>query len=353
MIDSFFGTSYIFIVHLVPPQAIIQYEPKPQTFVDMKKSSIHSMSRKFSDKQTSQEVDIAIGCGNDDYFHDSNKNNDLSPLITTSNYKRRRLQHVGGQDDCEGSSNYFCWMSCISTPNDGHSVDHHLTNGDSLYCLDESILDSTGNLTLAVEECSDPVTGVAGGIHKAACHNVWYPTTHGVQSYLTPHTSINHNTTAETKYCYGSTAMYMQGFEWEGTTCVAILFSSWVLTSRGLLVVACFGSALLGILLEFVIRYRRVLLRKIESNKNRVIASAGIYGIQVTIGYAVMLIVMTYSGPLVLSIILGLAVGHSMVNWNVTTCEAISAEGGTPCCQFAPDDTIDDNPTVGSAKSDV
>lgn len=311
----------------------------------MKKSSVHSMSRKFSDKQTSQEVDIAIGCGND--YHDSNKN-DLSPHIITSNYRRRRLQHVGGQDDCEGSSSYFCWLSCVSTPNDGHSVDHHLTSGDSLYCLDESILDSTGNLTLAVEECSDPVTGVAGGIMNEACHNVWYPTTHGVQSYLTPHSNY-HNQTGERKYCYGSTAMYMQGFEWEGTTCVAILFSSWVLSSRGVLIAACFGSALLAILLEFVIRYRRSLLAKLENNKKRVIASASIYGVQVTIGYAVMLIVMTYSGPLVLSIILGLAVGHSMANWNVTTCEAISAEGGTPCCQFA----LDDNPTVSSAKSDV
>jgi len=315
-------------VHLVPSNAIVQQKPIPRTFAEMKRSSQHSLSRTFSDNQPSTtEIDISIGCGND---HQPNIHS--HSIIRTN----RRLQHVTGQNDCIGSSNYFCWMSCLALPEDGQTIEEHFNENESLYCLDESILDNTGNLTLAVEACSDPSTGTAGGVHNAPCHNVWYTTVDGVQTYLNSQDDVSSE--GKQKYCYGSTAMYMQGFEWEGTTCVAFLFSSWIISSRGALVGACFGVAILSVVLEIIIRRRRSFLKRIENAKRQIIASALLYAVQVTIGYAVMLVVMTYSGPLVLSVIIGLAVGHAFNNRNVTSCEAITSEGLTPCCQYGDQD---------------
>ena len=319
------------IVHLVPSQAIIQKEPTPRTFAEMKKSSVHSVSRKFSDGQPSLESEVVIGCGNDQTT--SNKTN----LISKSRRDRRRLQHVGGQDDCDGSSHYFCWLSCLATPNDKTSIDDHLENGDSLYCLDPAILDKTGDVKTAVEACSDPVDGTAGAIMSNTCQNYWYPTTDGVQSYLK---SDTHHKEGKQKYCYGSTAMYMHGFEWEGTTCVTFLFSSWILSSRGALIGACFGAAILAILTEMFTRSRRTLLQRMEEKgKHQVLlASAFLYAVQVSMGYAIMLLIMTYSGPLVLSVILGLALGHVIIHWNVEKSKDIITEGSTPCCQYLEDE---------------
>ena len=322
----------LYLVHLVPSQAIIQHTPIPRTFADMKKSSIHSVSRTFGGDNTSSENDIAIGCGNVDSTESTERSDRIHTTVTSSR-RNRRLQHVGSQEDCDGSSNYFCWLNCLATPDDDQSTDSHLDQGDSLYCLDPAVLKITGNLTLAVNECADSY-GHAGGIMNAACANYWYPTVDNVQSYLKADIDKSDPNDGEMKYCYGSTAMYMQGFEWEGTTCVVFLFSSWVISTRLALFCVCIVTILLGILTELITRHRRSLLDKIVDARRRVITSAVIYAGQVTMGYAIMLIVMTYSGPLVISVILGLAVGHAIINWDVKTTVEIALEGSTPCCRY-------------------
>ncbi len=341
-------------MHLVPPQAIIQQHPVPRTFAEMKKSSVHSISRKFGDDSDSttsnRNRDIAIGCGNDqvdnyddDNNYDKHNNYTMEQQMegALSSKRRRRLQHVGGQADCDGSGNYFCWLSCLSAPkNDDKSIDDHLEDDESLYCLDPSILDSTGNLTLAVDECSEPFSGRAGGIMNEGCGNYWHKTTEGVQSYLTPEDIDDQSSSnGERKYCYGSTAMYMQGFEWEGTTCVVFLFAPWVISTRAAMVGACIGTILLAILTEIVTRHRRSLLNRITTSRVKVFASAFLYSIQVTMGYVVMLLIMTYSGPLVLSVILGLSIGHIIINWDTKKGEDIPLEGSTPCCQYDGDES--------------
>jgi putative flippase GtrA len=347
------------LVHLVPSQAIIQEKPIPRTFAEMKKSSVHSISRKFGDDDSLQESDIVIGCGNDDDdVNASGNNNNSMQGITSSRRHNRRLQHVGGQEDCDGSSNYFCWLSCLKKPKSDHSADHHLMKGDSLYCYDPSILDTTGDLELAVKECSDPISGKAGGVMNEACANYWHPTVDGVKSYL--ESDDQYSQSDKKKYCYGATAMYMQGFEWEGTTCVVFLFTSWVISTRFALVVACIGTILLGILTEFITHHRRSMLKKVEERRKKVLASGALYAGQVTIGYAIMLVVMTYSGPLVISVILGLGLGHIITNWkekkpgdnvdksggnvdNVNKSDDIVIEGITPCCQYLDDDKDHDS----------
>ena len=49
---------------------------------------------------------------------------------------------------------------------------------------------------------------------------------------------------------------------------------------------------------------------------------------------------MTYSGPLVLSTILGLGIGHGIGNWNATSSEEIIIEGSTPCCAYLEDTNV-------------
>jgi hypothetical protein len=333
------------MMHLVPSNAVIQDKPTPRTFAEMKQASVHSLSSTFSSRNANvsngPESSIAIGCGN--YEEEEEKGDDhhhpdqYLSIETYRHHKRRRLQHVGGHEDCAGSSNYFCWLSCIGTPNSGLSFDEHLDKDESLYCLDPSILDSTGNLTLAVQGCSDEVYGTAGGVMDEACQNYWHPTVDGVQSYLTPDVVQDEG---RVKYCYGATAMYMQGFEWEGTTCVAILFSSWVVSSRLALFLACIAVLLLAVFTESLTRYRRPILARVSHQRWKVTASAVLYAFQVTMGYAVMLIIMTYSGPLVLSTILGLGIGHGIGNWNATSSEEIIIEGSTPCCAYLEDTNV-------------
>ena len=332
-------------MHLVPSQAIIQQHPIPRTFAEMKKSSVHSVSRTFGgdDTATTTRNDIVIGCGNEEIetgnTYDSTTHMQQK-FARASSSKRHRLQHVGGQSDCDGSGKYFCWLSCLATPKDSKSIEDHLKVDESLYCLDPSVLDRTGNLTLAVDECSEPYSGKPGGIMNEACNNYWYTTTGDVQSYLTPEDgSFDNQNKGEMKYCYGATSMYMQGFEWEGTTCVVFLFAPWVISSRTAMAGACIGTILLAILTELVTRHRRSVLNRITRPKVKVFTSASLYAIQVSLGYVVMLVVMTYSGPLVLSVILGLATGHLIINWNVKEREDIPIEGSTPCCQYDGDES--------------
>lgn len=315
------------IVHLVPTHAIIEHLPIPRTFGEMKQSSVHSLSRTFGgSNENKSQKDVVIGCGHDDTSFDN-------AMQSSSSY--RRLRHVSGQSACEGSGNYFCWLSCLETPDKDN--DSHLNKNESLYCIDPSVLSSTGNLTEAVQKCSDPVSGKAGGVMNGACQNYWYPTVEGVKSYLHPN-SDDSNANVDTKYCYGATAMYMQGFEWEGTTCVAYLFTSWVLSTRLAFIFACIGTVLLAMLTEMITSGRRKFLkRSFESMKAKLFMSALLYMVQVTMGYAVMLIIMTYSGPLVISVIVGLVIGHIVTNWNVTSSDEIQLGGSTPCCQYEGD----------------
>jgi len=73
--------------------------------------------------------------------------------------------------------------------------------------------------------------------------------------------------------------------------------------------VECFGSILFGIALEWVL-YKRRTVYALPAGYRRLILSALVYGVQLTMGYFIMLLVMTYSGPLFLSCISGMVSGH-------------------------------------------
>jgi hypothetical protein len=147
-----------FKVYLVPKNAIIQTVPVPYTFSDVKRSmaTLHSSQRVFQSGQFDQSQ-VILGCGSNQPSH---------VLGQRSSY-RARLQMVNGPGDCSNSSNFYCWMSCQSLPDDvpniqDASVQAHLQQGDSLYCLSGSVLATSANISKAVEACRDPISGVYG-----------------------------------------------------------------------------------------------------------------------------------------------------------------------------------------------
>jgi hypothetical protein len=191
-----------------------------------------------------------------------------------------------------------------------------------------------------------------------SCSPQWHSTVSGVYSLLS--NTSNATQSSHPKYCYGGTTMFMTGFVWEDSNCVIYLFRSWVITSRGLLALACIGTIVAGVLLEGIAWSRRNYLlprllsqtkdsvgRKWMVNKKIVVISSGFaYGTQLLLGYLLMLVVMTYSGPLIISVVIGLVFGNmlltSMTMSRKTTPQTSDkssentiieeSDGLTPCC---------------------
>jgi hypothetical protein len=290
-------------VHLVPESAIIQKFPE-RTFGDMRQNMVYAKDRIYTDDDDTSV--IAVGCGNDDGRNDKDK--DFLQLTATrpSTIERRRLQHVQEASACNNSTNFFCWMQCLDIP-DAKEAQGYLNEGYSLYCLDPSILVSSSNrVSSATEQCEN------GYVHNANCLGSWQPTAPNVQAI--PVQVDSSYEAATEQWCYGGTSMYMDGFHWRDTVCVIFLFPQWVLTSRAKVAGASIGTILLGVTLEKTIHHRRFVVTTMEAGYRRLGVSALMYGLQLTMGYLLMLILMTYSGPFFISVVLGLVIGHVFFN---------------------------------------
>lgn len=287
------------MMHLVPEDAIIERSPT-RTFGDMKKNMkvAAKQGRDFSNGEEGGTV--AIGCGPASESSSESSGNDafMAPI-------RRRMQHVQDASACNNITNFFCWTQCLEIPN-YEQAESYIAEGNSLYCLDPGILARSGNqVSKAVEPC-------LGEVHNSNCQGIWHPTSPAVEGWPV---EFNATFTIEEKYCYGGTSMYMDGFHWiHDTTCVIYLFPGWVLESQGRFVAACFGTILFGIMVEVVIFQRRSSIQSFESGTKRLLISSAFYGLQLTMGYLIMLVVMTYSMPLFLCCVVGLVIGHVLFN---------------------------------------
>jgi len=248
---------------------------------------------------------VAIGCGP---VPDDHESAGIAPEVELfgSTPKRRRLQHVQDAFACNNATNFFCWMQCLDIPN-YQQAEGYVNEGYSLYCLDPAILARSGN------QVSKAMAPCKGQIHNSNCMGVWTATAPGI-----PGQKVVYNSTASNYadvYCYGGTSMYMDGFHWiHESTCVIYLFPSWVLSSEGKFIAACLGTVAFGMLVEYIISRRRVSVMTMAAGYRRLIASAGFYGLQLAMGYLIMLVVMTYSAPLLLCCVFGLMAGHVLFN---------------------------------------
>lgn len=245
----------------------------------------------------------------------------ISHDTTGQRQSRRRLQHVGSPADCNNQTNFFCWHQCVNIPDSEHA-ESYVHDGYSLYCLDPAILSDTKS----IPEAADPCKG--GFVHNSNCKGTWHETDEDLPGYKLPYEvkeegEEQSNSTAaaatypiptiEDQYCYGGTSMYMDGFTWQGTTCVIYLFRSWILTTPAKFTAAALGSILFGIVLEFVLWKRRSVYA-LPPGKLRLCMSALMYGVQLSMGYFIMLVIMTYSGPLFICTVGGMMLGHICFN---------------------------------------
>ena len=292
-------------MYLVPQDAIIQDFPL-RTFADMRKAMVlhGSNSQTYSSIEGEDVViddDVSIGCG-----VSSASSTLWSAQGGETRINRRRLQMVDDASACNNVTNFYCWMSCLSIP-DSSDAGEKMKDGYSLYCLDESELATTNNVTSAYIQCN------TFGLHNDGCAGKWLPTVPDVPSQ---EVIVDEETIAATpmKFCYGGTSMYMDGFHWTNPTCVIYLFPGWILSSAGLLTGASIGTIFFGMVLEAVIAKRRSVVQSFPLGWKRLSISTLFYGLQLTLGYLIMLVVMTYSGPLFMCVIFGLMGGHALFN---------------------------------------
>lgn len=283
------------MMHLVPKSAIVQQEPDgPVTLGDLQLA----MSKSF---YSGKNEDVSIGCGN--YDADANQEDVENPVATLA--RRRRLQHITDGSTCNNVTNFFCWMTCQDIP-DADKAQEYTDQGKSLYCLEPAVLASSQQVSSAVDPCTE--IGVVGAAMNEACVGSWQPTAEGV-----PSQEVRLDVAAkdlDEPFCYGGTSMYMDGFQWIGTTCVIYLFPDWVLQTPAAIVGACIGTLAFGIALEGVIYSRRSIVQGMPEGWKQTGVSTLLYGVQLTMGYMLMLVVMTYSGPLFLCVVVGLMMGH-------------------------------------------
>jgi Ctr copper transporter family len=296
-------------VHLVPRSAIVdQTAEQPRTFGDMRQAMVlksqSKSTRVFGDDPTNiQSQDISIGCG---FTVEGSMEQDSpnDPRLTMTIQPRRRLAHVENAGACNNRTNFYCWMSCLDIPN-ANTAQAYYNENYGLYCLDPAVLAATGQVSKAVEPCNE--AGTTGLAMNTNCLGMWQPQ---VPNVMSQQVIVNASTSTDEPFCYGGTSMYMDGFQWLGSTCAIYLFPSLVLDSAGALVLACFATIAFGILLEWVIQRRRLSVTQCAPGMKRLAVSAGFYAVQLTMGYAIMLVVMIYSIPLFISVVAGIVGGH-------------------------------------------
>lgn len=290
-------------------------------------------------------------------FQWSSKRLPTRSLPSSSEEERRSLAlaltNTATLSDACNNNTYYCWMMCQPIPEYPPSTYGSLAY--SLHCLDDSIVTKKDrrdhNVSVEVFQeanvaCSQ--AGVSGAAMNAHCKPMW------MNIYGT-------DPDAKASYCISSTDMYMGGFTWKGMSCVVLLFPSIVLNTETRFIGGCIATLFMGIIAELIIARRRDFLRVASTfvrrrqlqrkrgvhrhmNSGTIAADffdfdwqvsavrivcALFYAVQLTMGYFIMLVVMTYSTPLFISVILGLVLGHLMFNQKLgKPSKKVSFDGG-------------------------
>jgi len=226
-------------------------------------------------------------------------------LFTSKTDSAEIAPHVGcgagrrmsGQEDCKAGQ-LWCWNKCMAT------------------------------------NCS----------HGAVCQNpagqLWpnetNPGKEEAKAMCPTCSAVCENETAKAGYCNAGNAvsMSMTGFLGDVDAsggCFILLFSPWVLDSRLKFGIGCVGTMLAAIAVEWLVSLRREVLSrdsyKVWLGQAYPLAWGLVYTAQVTLGYLLMLIAMTYSSILFLMVVLGLGLGHMLFNWRAPVAETSDA-----CC---------------------
>ncbi|OQR78185.1 high affinity copper uptake protein 1-like [Tropilaelaps mercedesae] len=114
---------------------------------------------------------------------------------------------------------------------------------------------------------------------------------------------------------------------------VTLLFNSWEIKTAGQMIGACVGIFVMGMLFEGLRAFREHLYSRSRADSNTSLISDGsrrwtsaviapahlvqtvLYGLQITLGYLLMLIFMTYNVYACLAIVLGATFGFLLFGW--------------------------------------
>ena len=202
----------------------------------------------------------------------------------------------------------YCWMACLPLPDSCPSDQTECYNSEHKPC--NVIDEGPPHDATCAWHCKDPVTTTPGP---------------------TP--------APEAKFCDGGMDMLMGGFEVAGgstptvtKTCVILFFKSWNLDSAGKFAAACIGVFALGFCIEALICLRRKIVNRKRLFINipmalRKIIVIALFGTNLILGYLAMLVAMTYSVELFICVVVGLIVGHALLNSHTPVGETVD-----PCC---------------------
>jgi len=253
-------------------------------------------------------------------------------------------------DACHSHGGHWCWFQCQFNDEDAKkyyekdrtnaqtSHDKKIFSIDSMLITGESLTDcSNKNI-----RCYSPGRGkFKDGLSKDCGGNVDCQITCNTRK-LTPSGNPDDDAgrdSDDTAFCFGGTDMFMNGFQSlifdHSAQCLVFLHRSLIMNTRRNFYLGVFTAIAIGILAEVIIMFRRNLHQKIKNSSQVSLYDSNrlryhetiLYGVNVTLGYIVMLIAMMYSFELFLCTIFGLTLGHLIFNFSAPPTESL-----TVCC---------------------
>jgi len=129
--------------------------------------------------------------------------------------------------------------------------------------------------------------------------------------------------------------MHMAGFRIGPDDCVNYLFEPWTLDSKGAFAGAVVATFILAVGTEALTWFRREVMCKctplVHRPRTHRAAMGLLFMTQVTLGYVLMLIAMTYQAELFIAVVVGLTLGHTALNVKAP----VSERSGDACCVTA------------------
>jgi hypothetical protein len=231
-------------------------------------------------------------------------------------------------DECTDPATAYCWMGCLDLPTCPGQDKFVCTNKDSSNCCTDPADENTGKCADMDPTCTwkcDESTPEP--VHSSHSED---PTTAHQQATTTS------KTPPKERFCIpgSGTDMYMSGFEISGqpdNPCIILFIKTWVLDTRVKFLFGCLGCILLGIFVEGLLCFRRLLqsrkILRLMSSPLRRGSIIVLFGFNIAAGYLAMLVAMTYSVELFICMVVGLVMGHAIFNTSAPIGESVD-----PCC---------------------
>ena len=190
------------------------------------------------------------------------------------------------------NSGVMCWTQCMDTSD--------LPCGTNAECVDTV----TGEVVDGTDHCPESDMSLCE-LQCVGGHDV----------------NGGGNTSSSNDFCYGSgVTMYMDGFystlqeERGDTACVNLFFTDWTLNTSVKYCFACLGIFAAGMFVEFLTFCRKHIVRRHRWSIPRDVFMVLLHGIQVMLGYLLMLAAMSYNVELFVMVVLGLMCGYACFN---------------------------------------